>query len=76
MFNTLLHHCRGFHQDDLERAADIVSQMLWDTWFRPEGVVATFSFASVLQATCGDLSKVDLEPLSDLGMPNAVQPTG
>ena len=54
--------CRGFRQDDLERAADTVSQMpLGRTWFRPEGVVATSSFASTLQATYSDLSKVDLE---------------
>ena len=62
VFNTLLHRCRGFHQDDLERAADAVSQMpLGRTWFRPEGVVATSSFASTLQATYSDLSKVVLE---------------
>ena len=62
VFNTLLHHCRGFSQDDIERAADTVSQVpLGRTWFRPEGVVATSSFASALQATYSDLSKVDLE---------------
>ena len=60
--NTLLHHCRGFRQDDIERAADTVSQVpLGRTWFRPEGVVATSSFANALQATYSELSKVDLE---------------
>ena len=62
VFKTLLHHCQGFRQDDLEQAADTVSQQpLGCTWFRPEGVTATSSFASALQATYSDLSKVDLE---------------
>ena len=53
---------RGFRQEDLEQAADIVSQKpLGSCWFRPEGVVSKSPFASMLQATYGDLSKVDLE---------------
>ena len=65
VFHALLHHSQGFRQDDLEQAADAadaVSQKpLGSCWFRPEGVVAKFPFASALQATYSDLSKVDLE---------------
>ena len=62
VFHTLLRHSRGFCQEDLEQAADIVSQPpLGSCWFRPEGVLSKFPFASMLQATYGDLSKVDME---------------
>ena len=45
-----------------QQAADAASQKpLGSCWFRPEGVVAKSSFASTLQATYSDLSKVDLE---------------
>ena len=53
---------RRFRQD-LEQAADLVSQTpLGNCWFRLEGVVSTSLFAGMLQATCGDLSQVDLDP--------------
>ena len=75
VFHTLLHHSRGFRQNDLELAADAVSQKpLGSCWFRPEGVVAKSPFASMLQATYSDLSKVDLELPRDSLLVLAMRP--
>ena len=50
VFNTLLHHCQGFSQDDIEQAADTVSRvLLGHTWFRREGAVASLSVAFLAQ---------------------------
>ena len=58
----LLRHGRGFGLSDLEETAKVVGHRpLGRSWFRPEKVQATSSFACQLQSTYKDLSRVDLD---------------
>ena len=58
----LLRHGRGFGLSDLEETAKVVGHRpLGSSWFRPEKVPATSSFACQLQSTYKDLSRVDLD---------------
>ena len=58
----LLRHGRGFGLSDLEETAKVVGHRpLGSSWFRPEKVQATSSFACQLQSTYKDLSRVDLD---------------
>ena len=58
----LLRHGRGFGLSDLEETADVVGHRPFgSSWFRPEKVKATSSFACQLQSTYKDLSRVDLD---------------
>ena len=58
----LLRHSRGFGLSDLEETAKVVGyRPLGSSWFRPEKVQATSSFACQLQSTHKDLSRVDLD---------------
>ena len=58
----LLPDGRGFGLSDLEETAKVVGhRLLGSSWFRPEKVQATSSFACQLQSTYKDLSRVDLD---------------
>ena len=62
VFHMLLRHGRGFGLSDLEETAKVVGHRpLGSSWFRPEKVKATSSFACQLQSTYKDLSRVDLD---------------
>ena len=62
VFHMLLRHGRGFGLSDLEETAKVVGHRpLGSSWFRPEKVQATSSFACQLQSTYKDLSRVDLD---------------
>ena len=62
VFHMLLRHGRGFGLSDLEETAKGVGHRpLGSSWFRPEKVQATSSFACQLQSTYKDLSRVDLD---------------
>ena len=61
-FHMLLRHGRGFGLSDLEETAKVAGHRpLGSSWFRPEKVQATSSFACQLQSTYKDLSRVDLD---------------
>ena len=58
----LLRHGGGFGLSDLEETAKVVGHRpLGSSWFRPEKVKTTSSFACQLQSTYKDLSRVDLD---------------
>ena len=62
VFHMLLRHGRGFGLSDLEETAKVAGHRpLGSSWFRPEKVQATSSFACQLQSTYKDLSRVDLD---------------
>ena len=62
VFHTLLRHGRGLGLSDLEETAKVAGHRpLGSSWFRPEKVQATSSFACQLQSTYKDLSRVDLD---------------
>ena len=62
VFHKLLRHGRGFGLSDLEETAKVAGHRpLGRSWFRPEKVQATSSFACQLQSTYKDLSRVDLD---------------
>ena len=62
VFHKLLRHGRGFGLSDLEKTAKVAGHMpVGRSWFRPEKVQATSSFACQLQSTYKDLSRVDLD---------------
>ena len=62
VFHKLLRHGRGFGLSDLEETAKVAGHgPLGRSWFRPEKVQATSSFACQLQSTYKDLSRVDLD---------------
>ena len=54
-------HGRGFGLSDLEETATVVGHRPLGSWFRPEKVQATSSFACQLKSTHKDLSRVDLD---------------
>ena len=67
VFHKLLRHGRGFGLNDPEETAKAAGHMpLGRSWFRPEKVQATSSFACQLQSTYKDLSRVDLDLLEGL----------
>ena len=62
VFHMLLRHGRGFGLSDLEETAKVAGHRpLGSSWFRPEKVQATSSFACQSQSTYKDLSRVDLD---------------
>ena len=62
VFHKLLRHGRGFGLSDLEETAKVAGHRPYKkSWFRPEKVQATSSFACQLQSTYKDLSRVDLD---------------
>ena len=62
VFHMLLRHGRGFGLSDLEETAKVAGHRpLGGSWFRPEKIQATSSFACQLQSTYKDLSRVDLD---------------
>ena len=62
VFQTFLHHGRGFGHTELAEAAIAVSRRpLGSCWFRPDKVKAESPFARQLQSTYSDLSSVDLD---------------